>query len=81
VYPAPRNNSLAVASLITGLLGFLCFVPALAALGLGIAGLSEARRSGVGRSMAIAGICLGLFWILVAVVAAVLVLAVSSSSH
>lgn len=80
MYPAPRSNGLAVASLITGLLGFLCLVPALAALGLGIAGLSESRRSGVGRGMSIAGICLGAFWVLLAVGAVIALLAVASPS-
>jgi hypothetical protein len=74
-YPVPQNNGLAVASLITGLLGFMFLIPALAAVGLGIAGLSESRRTGVGRGMSIAGICLGAGWIVLAVLFIVTVVA------
>ena len=79
-YPVPQNNGLAVAALITGLLGFLCFVPGLVAVGLGIGGLAQSRRTGVGRGMSIAGICLGLFWCLVAVaILTVVVIAIPST--
>jgi len=62
-YPAPQSNGLAVAALITGLAGFFC-VCAPVAIGLGIGGLSVARRTGVGKGMSIAGICLGTAWLL-----------------
>lgn len=62
-YPVPSNsNGLAVASLVTGILGFICCIPGLVGIGLGIAGLNEAKRTGVGRGMSIAGICCGAGW-------------------
>jgi len=65
-YPAPQSNGLAVAALITGIAGFFC-VCAPVAIGLGIGGLSVARRTGVGRNMSIAGICLGVAWLVLIV--------------
>ncbi|HEX2901884.1 MAG TPA: DUF4190 domain-containing protein [Jatrophihabitans sp.] len=62
-YPPPsRSNGLAIAALVTGICGFLCIIPGLVGIGLGIAGLNEAKRTGVGRGMSIAGICCGLGW-------------------
>jgi hypothetical protein len=79
-YPLPRSNGLAVASLITGILGFMCLIPALVAIGLGVAGLSQSRQSGVGRGMSIAGICLGVFWIVAFVLLIVAVVAIAPSN-
>ena len=58
-----QSNGLAVAALVTGICGFICCLPGLAAIGLGIAGLNESKRTGVGRGMSIAGISLGSVWI------------------
>jgi hypothetical protein len=69
-YPVPQsNNGLAIASLITGICGFICsvIVP-FVAIGLGIAGLNESKRTGVGRGMSIAGICLGAGWLVLTAV-------------
>lgn len=63
-YPPPSNtNGLAIASLVTGLLGFLCCIPGVVGIGLGIAGLNQAKRTGVGRGLSIAGICCGAGWV------------------
>jgi hypothetical protein len=74
VYPQPTTNGLAVAALVTGILGFLCsvIVP-FVAIGLGIAGLNQSKQSGVGRGMSIAGICLGAGWLVLTAVWLVLV--------
>ncbi|HTZ43475.1 MAG TPA: DUF4190 domain-containing protein [Jatrophihabitans sp.] len=72
-YPAPQNNGLAVAALITGLAGFCCLL-APVAVGLGIGGLSVARRTGVGRAMSIAGIVLGVAWLLVYLIVVAVIL-------
>ncbi|MFD6136246.1 DUF4190 domain-containing protein [Isoptericola sp. NPDC056618] len=63
--PAPGTDGLSIAALITGILGI-----SPVALGLGIAGMRRARRTGQsGRGLAIAGVVLGalgiLGWLLV----------------
>jgi hypothetical protein len=69
MYPQPTTNGLAVAALVTGILGFLCsvIVP-FVAIGLGIAGLNQSKKSGVGRGMSITGICLGAGWLVLTAV-------------
>jgi hypothetical protein len=60
--PADSRNGYATASLVFGIIaiGFnLLFVPSVLALAFGGAGLSKARRMGMGRSMSIAGMVLG----------------------
>jgi len=76
--PAPagpvRTSRLAVASLICGVLGFLC-LPGLASLGLGIAALikiSKSKGQLRGQGLAIAGICISGVMLLVFVPAALL---------
>lgn len=56
----PGNNGLAIASLVTSLCGFLCFLPGIVGLVLGIIALNRIKETGEqGRGMAIAGIAIG----------------------
>jgi hypothetical protein len=62
-----KNSSLAVASLVLGILGF-CGITALVGLILGIVALVKIKRSGgrlSGQGLAIAGICVSVFMLLV----------------
>ncbi len=83
VYPAPaQSNGLATAALITGILGFMCAVILpFVAIGLGIGGLNQSKRTGVGRGMSIAGICLGIGWLLLVGVWLALVLTLGNGSY
>jgi len=69
MYPAPpaRTSGLAIASLILGILSFcLPGVGSLAAVGTGIGGLVGTReRRASGRGLAIAGLVLGLFTLVI----------------
>lgn len=57
------TNGLAIASLVTGILGFLFITPILAIV-FGIIGLSQAKKRGQrGSGLATAGIVLGVLWI------------------
>lgn len=61
-----RNNGLAVASLVLGVVGFLYLVPAILALIFGYVSkqqIDASRGTQTGRGMAIAGIALGWVWI------------------
>ncbi|MCW2521984.1 MAG: hypothetical protein JWO63_319 [Frankiales bacterium] len=67
-YPQPTTrNGLAIASLVCSVLGLCCGIGALAGIGLGIAGLNQAREIGSGRGLSIAGIIVGALGVLVAV--------------
>ena len=83
VYPAPaQSNGLATAALVTGILGFMCAVILpFVAIGLGIGGLNQSKRTGVGRGMSIAGICLGIGWLLLVGVWLALVLTLGNGSY
>ena len=72
-YPEPQNNGFAIAALVTGIAGFSCLL-APVAIGLGIAGLSMARRTGVGKAMSVAGIVLGTAWLLIYAVIVLLII-------
>ncbi|MER5862643.1 hypothetical protein [Kitasatospora sp. NPDC002040] len=76
VQPAPVPNNLAVASMVLGFLSVLvCFYGALLApvgLGLGVAGLARAQRTGVGRTQAIGGLVLSVLGLLIGIAAVVL---------
>ena len=60
--PARPTNALAVVSLVCGLIGCFVITP-LVAIVTGLLGLSKAKRIGTGRGMAVAGIILGVLWI------------------
>jgi hypothetical protein len=64
VRPQPRTSSLAVGSLALGILApFVCFLTAVPAILMGIAGIAATRERHVrGRGMAIVGLLLGLLW-------------------
>ncbi len=60
----PRNNALAIASLVLGII-WICGLGSLLALILGIVALSQIKKSGAsGRGLAIGGIVLGVLGIL-----------------
>ncbi len=61
-YPAPPvgTNGLAIASLITAFVGFLCCVGSIVAIVLGIVALNQIKQTRQeGRGLAIAGISIG----------------------
>lgn len=75
---ATGNNGLAIASLIVGLVSFLCcsvgFIPGIIAIVLGVMGKNQIKQTGQsGEGMATAGIVLGaigivwaVFWLILA---------------
>ncbi|MFJ1703059.1 DUF4190 domain-containing protein [Kitasatospora sp. NPDC088346] len=69
--PVAEPNSMATASLALGFIGIvICFYGAMLGpigLGLGIAGLNRAQRTGVGRTPAIGGIALSTLAILIGI--------------
>ena len=65
-YPPPRSgaNGMAIAAMVCGLCGFLCLVPGVVGIILGIVSLPQIKRSQQsGRGMAITGIVVGSLWI------------------
>lgn len=73
-FQPPQSNGLAIASLVTSLVGlFFCGVPALVGIGLGIAGLTQSKRTGTGKGMAIAGIVIGAVVVVLYILAGVAV--------
>jgi predicted acyltransferase len=74
--PAAGNNGMAIASLIVGLVSFLCcsigFIPGIIAIVLGVMGKNQIKQTGQsGEGMATAGIILGaigvvwaIFWLI-----------------
>lgn len=78
----PRNNGLAIASMVTGLAAMVfCYfavIPAIVAVILGAVALNqikESRGTQGGRGMAIAGVVLGLVWIGLTLIAAIAIAA------
>lgn len=72
--PPPRSSALAIASLICALVGIVTFVPAIAAVVLGLCGLHAVSRHRLrGQGSAEAGLAIGalvmLFWVGVVAVA------------
>jgi hypothetical protein len=66
VTPPPRRDGQAVAALVCGVAGFLCVLPAIVAIVLGFTAKRRIDTSNgalTGRGMAIAGIVLGIVWI------------------
>ncbi|WP_265442423.1 DUF4190 domain-containing protein [Flexivirga meconopsidis] len=80
-YQESPSNGLAIASLITSICGlFLCFIGSIVGIGLGIAALGQAKKTGAGRGMAIAGIVIGAVEIVLGIVLVVAMIATGSSS-
>jgi hypothetical protein len=68
--PAPKTPGSVITAFVLSLFGFVCGLPAVAGLVLGIRGLSQARRAGKGHGLAVASIVISAIWlVLVAVVA------------
>lgn len=82
-YPPPRTgNGRAIAGLVLGIVAILfCWtsivdvVPVVLAIVFGSIGLNDAKRSGSGRSMAVAGIACGVIGALLAIIFTVVVYA------
>ncbi|WP_067830834.1 DUF4190 domain-containing protein [Nocardia inohanensis] len=78
-YPAPaaKKNTLAIVTLVTGLLGF-CVLPVI----LGFISLGQIKKTGEsGRGMAITGIVASIIWSAVAITVGVLSAAGSESAE
>ena len=59
------TNGMAIAAMVCGICGFLCMVPGVIGIILGIVSLPQINRTQQsGRGMAIAGIVMGSLWIL-----------------
>lgn len=81
--PAPGYNGLAIASLVTGIAGFLWVTPLLAII-FGFVARSQIRRTHQqGGGMALAGIILGFLWVaaLAAIIIASIVVGGSSTVY
>jgi hypothetical protein len=81
VDPADSRNGYATASLVFGIvsIGFnLLFLPSVLAVAFGFAGLSKARRMGMGRGLAIAGIVLGAVGVMLMIVLIVIVVTIDT---
>jgi hypothetical protein len=59
-----RTDGYAIASLVCGIVGFFCIIPAIVAIVLGFMSLNRIKQDPAlgGRGMAIAGIVLGFVW-------------------
>jgi hypothetical protein len=67
----PTTESSAVTALVCGLLGVLCFIPAILAIVFGVKARNRIDRSNgqlTGRGMATAGLVLGIVWIALTVI-------------
>lgn len=71
-YGAPQagsTNGMAIAALVLGICGFLCYVPGIVGIILGSIALNDIKRTGRrGKGMAIAGIACGAGWILLGII-------------
>lgn len=64
--PQGGTNGMAIAAMVCGICGFLCLVPGLVGIVLGIVSLPQIkRRQQNGSGMAITGIVVGSLWIVV----------------
>jgi hypothetical protein len=63
--PISGTNGMAIAAMVCGICGFLCLLPGLVGIILGIVSLPQIKRTQQsGRGMAITGIVVGSLWIL-----------------
>ncbi len=63
-HPAQPTNSMAVAALVLGILGWLTMIPAILAIIFGVLGWSRAKKiDGIGQGKAAWGLGLGIFWV------------------
>ena len=66
-----RTNGMAIAALVCGICGFLCFIPAILGIVFGFVARGQIRNTGGvqgGDGMARAGIILGFAWIALTVI-------------
>lgn len=67
-YPQQQGggtSGMAIAAMVCGICGFLCLIPGVVGVILGLVSLPQIKRSGQsGRGMAITGIVAGALWIL-----------------
>jgi uncharacterized protein DUF4190 len=58
--PSPKTNSMAIASLVASLVGFLCWLGSIAGIALGIVALNQIKQTREdGHGLAVAGIAIG----------------------
>jgi uncharacterized membrane protein len=69
-----------VAAFILSLLGFICLIPAIIGLILGITGRKKAKAAGSGSGLAIAAIVISIIWIVIAVITGIVFAAAGGSS-
>lgn len=65
-----RNNGMAIAALVCGIVGFLCLIPGILGIVFGFMAKSQIRQSNGtqrGDGMATAGIVLGCIWVAITV--------------
>ena len=77
----PKTSGMAVASLVLGILGFLCGLPAIPGLILGIVALSQISQSRgqlAGKGLAIAGICVSAAVLLLGLLSVVVITALTA---
>lgn len=66
-----RNNGMAIAALVCGIAGFLCLIPGILGIILGLVAKNQIRQSNGtqrGDGMATAGIVLGCIWVALTIV-------------
>jgi hypothetical protein len=79
-YQVRHTDGMAIAALVCGLCGFLCFVPGILGVIFGIVALRRVNRDRAeGKGLAIAGIVTGAVWVALLLVF-ILVVAGSSSN-
>ncbi len=77
-----KTSGLAIATLVTGICGFLYCIPALVAIGLGIAALKDIKRTGrPGKGMAIGGLVAAAVWIVLYILIIVLLVAAAHNAQ
>ena len=79
----PRTPGVVTAAFVCSLLGFICGLPALIGLILGIVGLSKSKSAGAGRGLSIAAIAISAAWLAIGGIITVVLLfagALASSS-
>lgn len=67
--PASKTNSLAIASLVASLIGFLCWLGSIAGIALGIVAMNQIKQKHEdGQGLAIAGVAIGALSLIVGLI-------------
>lgn len=70
----PRTPGVVTAAFVCSLLGFICGLPALIGLILGIVGLSKSKSAGAGRGLSVAAIVISAAWLVIGGIVTVVLL-------